>query len=149
MTWGKTKRGLTMEQQLFRKESIDRISSPEQLGDYLHVTAPAVWIVLLAVLLLMASLLAWSAVTAVESYTAGTAEVRGGVLTLTFDDGEKAENIEVGMSIKIGEYSTPVLSVGQDGDGKVFAVAETNLTDGAYEAKVGYRSTRIIEMLFN
>ena len=138
-----------MSQPLFSRKSIDRISSPEQLGDYLHVTAPSIWIVLLAVLLLLASLLVWSAVTAVESYAAGTAEVQSGVLTLTFDDGEKAENVEVGMNVKIGEYQTPVLSVGQDGVGNVFAVAETNLTDGAYEAKVGYRSTRIIQMLFN
>ena len=138
-----------MSQPLFSRKSIDRISSPEQLGDYLHVTTPSIWIVLIAVLLLLGSLLIWSAVTAVESYAAGTAEVQGGVLTLTFDDGEKAENVEVGMNVKIGEYQTPVLSVGQDGDGKVFAVAETNLTDGAYEAKVGYRSTRIIQMLFN
>ena len=138
-----------MEQPLFRKENIDRISSPEQLGDYLHVTAPAVWIVLLAVLLLVSSLLAWSAVTAVESYAVGTAEVRDGVLTLTFDEAQKAENVEVGMNVKIGEYSSPVLSVGQDETGNVFAVAETNLTDGVYDAKVGYRSTRVIEMLFN
>ena len=138
-----------MEQPLFRKESINRISSPEQLGDYLHVTTPSIWIVLLAVLLLLGSLLAWSVVTAVESYAAGTAEVQSGVLTLTFHDGEKAENVEVGMNVKIGEYYTPVLSVGQDLDGNVFAVAETNLTDGAYEAKVGYRSTRIMQMLFN
>ena len=138
-----------MEQPLFRKENIDRISSPEQLGDYLHVTAPAVWIVLLAVLLLVSSLLGWSAVTAVESYAVGTAEVRDGVLTLTFDEAQKAENVEVGMNVKIGEYSSPVLSVGQDEAGNVFAVAETNLTDGVYDAKVGYRSTRVIEMLFN
>ena len=86
---------------VFNQKSIDRISSPEQLGDYLHVTTPSIWIVLIAVLLLLGSLLAWSAVTAVESYAAGTAEVQSGVLTLTFDDGEKAENIEVGMNVKI------------------------------------------------
>ena len=134
---------------VFNQKSIDRISSPEQLGDYLHVTAPAVWIVLLAVLLLLTSLLAWSAVTAVESYAVGTAEVQGGVLTLTFDEAQKAENVEVGMNVTIGEYAVPVLSVGQDEDGTIFAVAETNLTDGVYDARVGYRSTRIIEMLFH
>ena len=134
---------------LFRKESLDRISSPEQLGDYLHVTKPAVWIVLIAVLLLLGSLVIWSAVTSVESYAVGTAEVQDGVLTLTFEDAKKAENVEVGMNIRIGEYSTPVVSVGQDEAGNRFAVAESNLTDGVYEAWVGYRSTRILEMLFN
>lgn len=138
-----------MKPALFRKESMDRISSPEQLGEYLHVTKPAVWVVLIAVLLLVGSLVVWSTVTSVESCAVGTAEAHNGVLTLTFEDTKKAENVEVGMNIQIGEYSTSVLSVGLDEDGNRFAVAETNLTDGIYKARVGYRSMRILEMLFN
>ena len=138
-----------MEQPLFRKESVERVSSPEQLSDYLHVTSPAIWVVLAAVILLLASLFVWSSVTAVESYATGRAEVRGGVLTLTFDDAEKAGNVEVGMNVKVGDMVTPVLSVGTDGDGRLLAVADSNLPDGTYDARVGYRSTQIIDMLFN
>ena len=73
---------------LFRKESLERISSPEVLSDYLKVTQPAVWVVLIAVILLLGGLLAWSSVSSVESYAAGTAELKNGVLTLSFDDNE-------------------------------------------------------------
>ena len=38
---------------LFRKESMDRIQSPEQLNDYLRVTNPAMWVVLAAVIILL------------------------------------------------------------------------------------------------
>lgn len=138
-----------MEQPLFRKESIERVSSPEQLSDYLHVTSPAIWVVLAAVILLLASLFVWSGVTAVESYATGTAEVRGGVLTLTFDDALRAGNVEVGMNVRVGDLVTPVRSVGTDGDGRLLAVADANLPDGSYEARVGYRSTQIIDILFN
>ncbi len=138
-----------MGKPIFNQKSIDRISSPEQLGDFLQVTTPAIWSVLAAVLLLLGSLLVWSSVTTVESYAAGTAEVRDSVLTLTFDDPKRAENVQVGMNVKTGDYETPVLSVGQNGDGTLFAVAKADLPDGTYEAKVGYRSTQIIEMLFN
>ncbi|MBQ7144379.1 MAG: hypothetical protein IJR65_04415 [Oscillospiraceae bacterium] len=138
-----------MEKQLFRKESIERVSSPEQLSDYLRVTSPTVWVVLAAVILLLASLFVWSSVTAVESYAAGDAEVRGGVLTLTFDDAEKAANVEIGMNVSVGDLVTPVLTLGRDDDGRLLAVAEVGLPDGSYEARVGYRSTKIIEMLFN
>ncbi len=31
------------EQSLFRKETMDRISSPEDLTDYLKVTNPGIW----------------------------------------------------------------------------------------------------------
>ena len=108
-----------MEQPLFRKESMERVSSPEVLRDYLHVTSPAIWVVLAAVILLLASLFIWSSVTAVESYAAGDAEVRGGVLTLRFDDVEKASHVEVGMNVKVGDLTTPVLSVGSDENRKV------------------------------
>ena len=138
-----------MEQPLFRKESLKRVSSPEELNEYLHVTSPAFRIVLFAAILLLASLLIWSSVTAVESYAAGKAEVQDGVLTLTFDDAEKAENIEVGMNVMVGDTVTPVMSIGQDSDGRAFAVAETKLPDGSYEARVGYKSTQIIKLLFN
>lgn len=138
-----------MEQPIFRQKSMERVSSPEQLSDYLHVTAPSVWIVLAAVMLALAGLLVWSSVTAVESYAAGTAQVENGVLTLTFDDGEKAANVEVGMNVRVGETLLPVLSVGQGESGSSFAVAQTSLPDGLYEARVGYSQTRIIELLFN
>ena len=45
---------------LFRKKSLDRVSSPEQLNDYIRVTTPSVWLVLLALVLLLAGLIVWS-----------------------------------------------------------------------------------------
>ena len=138
-----------MEQPLFKKEDLKRVSSPEQLNDYLHVTTPVTWIVLAAVVLILASLFIWSSVTAVESYAAGEAEVRGGVLTLHFDDADKAARVEVGMNVKVGERLVPVISVGSDDDGNAIAVADTDLPDGRYQAGVGYKRTQIIDMLFN
>ncbi len=44
---------------IFRKKSIDRISDPEQLYDYIHVTTPPVWVALLACILLLAGVAAW------------------------------------------------------------------------------------------
>ena len=38
-----------MAKGLFREKSLNYISSPEQLNDYLKVTKPAVWIVLIAI----------------------------------------------------------------------------------------------------
>jgi len=138
-----------MDQPLFRKESMERVSSPEQLNDYLHVTTPAIWVVLAAVILFLAGLFIWSSVTAVESYAAGEAVVHDGVLTLRFDDAERSSFIEVGMNAKVGDLVTPVLSVGSDEDGKPIAIAKADLPDGSYKASVGYRSTQIIDMLFN
>ena len=45
---------------LFRKKSMEKISSPEELNDYIRVTTPSVWLVLLATVILLLGMLAWS-----------------------------------------------------------------------------------------
>lgn len=45
---------------IFREKSLDRVSSPESLNDYIRVTSPSVWITLLALALLLAGMLTWS-----------------------------------------------------------------------------------------
>ena len=51
---------------IFRKKSMDRVSSPEALNDYIRVTTPSVWIVLIALVLLLAGMLIWSIFGTVE-----------------------------------------------------------------------------------
>lgn len=40
---------------IFREKIMERVSSPEQLGDYIRVTSPGMWMVMGAVVLLLAS----------------------------------------------------------------------------------------------
>ena len=50
-----------MEKKLiFREKSIERVTSPEKLNDYIKVTTPSVWLVLLATLILIAGTLVWA-----------------------------------------------------------------------------------------
>ncbi len=51
---------------IFREKSIERVSSPEALNDYIRVTTPSVWIVLAATVLLLVGMLAWSIFGTVE-----------------------------------------------------------------------------------
>jgi len=55
-----------MDNSIFRKKSLERISSPESLNDCLHVTSPAVWLILTAVILLLAGMLIWSSVASID-----------------------------------------------------------------------------------
>ncbi len=55
---------------LFRKKSLDRVSSPEELNDYIRVTTPSVWLILIATIILLAGVLAWSVFGTVESENA-------------------------------------------------------------------------------
>ena len=48
-----------MDNQIFRKKNIERVSSPEQLNDYVRVSNPGVWMVLTAVIVLLFGICAW------------------------------------------------------------------------------------------
>ena len=44
---------------IFRQKSIDKVSSPEKLDDYIRVTKPSVWITLAAVGVLLVGTIVW------------------------------------------------------------------------------------------
>ena len=129
--------------------SIGRMSSPEQLNDYLKVTNPKIWLLLVAVALLLVGLLLWSNFTTVESYATGVARADGGELIVTFDDAEKAGKVQSGMEMEIGDVETEILTVGTDTDGRIVASAQANIPDGTYDVRVGYSTMQVISMLLN
>ena len=138
-----------MDQKLYREKSLDRISSPEQLNDYLHVTSPSVWIVLTAVIVLLAGVLIWSSVASINSYVEGSSEVKQGVMTIRFTDQTTARGVETGMTVSAGGTETPIISVGRDGNGLVIATAQTALPDGYYPVRVCYKREQVLSLLFN
>ena len=138
-----------MDNTIFRKKSLDRISSPESLGDYLHVTNPSVWMILAAVIVLLVGMLVWASTANIDSYAYGTAQVENGNMRISFDDQQIAGNVESGLTVIVGETQSTVTGVGTDEAGKTFASASTTLSDGSYPAKVLLRQTQVIRLLFN
>ena len=138
-----------MDQKLYREKSLDRISSPEQLNDYLHVTNASVWVILAAVVILLIGMLIWSSVTTIESYAEGTGDVNGGVMTIRFDNEQFAKNVEKGMPVTAGDTKTVIQSIGKDADGLLLATADTTLSDGFYPVRVTYKQKQILSLLFN
>lgn len=55
-----------MENSIFREKSIDRISSPEELDDYMKVTSPALWMIFATIILILIAVLVWSVTGRIE-----------------------------------------------------------------------------------
>ena len=67
---------------IFRQKSIDKVSSPEKLDDYIRVTTPSVWVTLLAIVLLLVGAIIWGIFGEIEVHNAdGTSET---VAPITF-----------------------------------------------------------------
>lgn len=48
-----------MSSSLFRQHSLDRISSPDQLDDYIKVSNPSIWMVLAALFIILGAVFVW------------------------------------------------------------------------------------------
>ena len=56
-----------MGKEIFRKKSLDRISSPESLDEYLKVASPSVWLILVAVIVMLVGVCFWGIFGSMES----------------------------------------------------------------------------------
>ena len=91
-----------MARSLFRKASLDRISDPEQLNDYIRVTNPGVWMILCAVILLLTGVCVWSVFGRLDT-TVTAAAVTGEQQTVCYVKESDAKCLEPGMQVRIGE----------------------------------------------
>lgn len=101
------------KESIFRKESIDRINSPDKLDDYLRVTRPGIYLLLIGVILLLASLLVWANFGTLPSVVETNGIAENGTITCFVSDRDSA-NIKVGQNVIITGYP----------DGEITSVSE-------------------------
>ena len=121
------------KKQIFRQQALDRIASPEQLNDYLHVTNVGVWALLTIVILLLTAFFAWASLGKLETIASARATVRDGTAQITV-----VENAEIvsGMTVRMGNAEFRVSDVGKDERGFTVAYAPVNLPEGNYDAEI-------------
>lgn len=81
---------------IFRQESLDKSLSPDVLNKYIKSATPKIWLMLVAVILVLAGVIVWANV--------GYVEVKYDVV-LTVDGGEYAAQVEKDTFDKIKEES--------------------------------------------
>ena len=114
---------------LFRQKSLDRISSPEQLGDYLRVANPSIWALLAAVV-------------------SGVALVENGQAQVMASD-TAGSSIETGMTVRFGSDAYRITYVEEDEYGRTAAFVPVTQPDGRYDVHIVVESIHPIQFLFN
>ena len=132
------------DESVFRKKTLDRISSPEQLTDYLRVSNPGIWVVLVAVILLLAGIFVWSAVGTLET-TADASVIVQEQKTEIITSG--SESLSVGMTVRAADQEFLIESVETDAYGRMIGITKAELPDGTYEGKVVIEKIQPIEFL--
>jgi hypothetical protein len=146
-----------MDNNLFRKKSLERLSSPDQLNDYIRVTNPTVWLILAAISLVFALLALWMAFGEVRVSTSciviaheGTSEVyvpSGDASRLKKGLSVEMVNVEIGTITSVPDRPTQITSsfdsnakaIGNMSTGDFYYVCTTDAafdTDGIYQVQV-------------
>jgi len=131
---------------VFRKETLERISSPEQLTDYLRITNPGVWVILTAVILLLAGLFAWSMI--------GTLETTASVKVIVANDNAQivpvdAAIITEGMIFRVNSEEYTVALADNDDLGRYYGLASVDLPDGIYDGTIVVDQVHPIDFLLS
>ena len=91
-----------MGKQIFREKNMERISSPEQLNEYIRVASPAVWMVLSAILVLFAGACVWGFLGHLDTKVSGVFVSQDEKMYVYLQE-EDAKKVQPGMPVFVGE----------------------------------------------
>lgn len=134
-----------------------RISSPEELHDYMHVTGPGLWIMLTVIIGLMAALIIFASTVKLENLMDVSLEVihdgADGEPAALFCSltGDRKNQVQAGMKVRVAGREGTITTVLED-DEEVMAVAtldeaDVDLKDGTYDAVIVLESTSPVSFL--
>lgn len=101
-----------METKIFRDKSMEKISDPEQLDDYIKVTHPAGFLFLGAVFLLIVSVMIWAALGTLDVTVDARAFARDGTIFCYLTE-EEAAQVEKDMPVTVGTAKGSVQAVSE------------------------------------
>ena len=156
-----------MESGLFRRKSLEKITSQEEMHDYLRITSPRLWMILGAVLLLLAGFAAYGATATMESTMPiqVKADESFAMLPEYQKEGNEqislvssrlpasaADTVSSGMRVRVGEYEGTVSFVAEDEDAISLLIEMDDgyipLSNGTYDAVLVLESTAPISLLW-
>ena len=87
----------------FRKQAVDRISSPEELDRLVRVTRPGTWIALIGLVLVLVAVLLWAVLSSVTTTVSGVGFVlpEGGLIEASAPEAGIIERIEVRAGARV------------------------------------------------
>lgn len=99
-----------MNNDLFRKKNMDRVSSPEQLNDRIRVTGFGVWLLLSGILLVLAGIVVWGIFGRLDTTLPVSAITQQGQ-TVCYVKEQSISQIQVGMAVDAESGNTTVASI--------------------------------------
>ena len=153
---------------LFRQKSLERISSPEQLSSYIRVSTPSVWLLLTAIVILLAGVCVWDVFGHMDTTLPAAAVSQDGSVTAWVREAD-VEKIHAGSAVSIGSAEGTVQSVDaepvrvdetftdymrhvgslRDGEWVFAVVLDVDCPDGVHAAQIVIDSVHPMSFVLN
>ena len=139
-----------MSEEIFRKKSLDKVKSPENLDDYIQVSNPGVWLLLLSVIVLLAGACVWGIFGHIDSTAETSVRVENGTIVCYVAD-EDISSVQEGMTVKLSGFEAVIMEIGQQEDMGYVCVLKSAQTipDGFYEGKIVTKSIKPLSFILN
>lgn len=154
--------------EIFRKEAVERVSSPEKLNEYIHVTSPSIWMALIGIIFVLVGAIVWAVFGNIYTTVNGAGVVKDKNLVVYVKVADRA-SVDVGMGITVNGQKTTVREVSAEpvrvseevgeyvleatgispGEWTYEIKADTDLPDGIYEAAIEVESIHPITFVTN
>ena len=131
-----------MSDNIFREKSLKKISSPDDLNEYVRVANPSVWVILVSVIILLLGFIAWGYFGRIDSVVDSFTKVdNNGAYTYISED--KIGDLNEDSFIMIGDDRYEIIEVSDypvqienNIDATHLHLANLNAGDWAYEIKI-------------
>lgn len=153
-----------MSKPLFREKNLKKVNSPESLNDYVRVSNPGVWLLLAAVIALLAGAFVWGYFGRMES-TVKAAVIVTDEKTMCFVRRDDIQILRAGMTVRVKTADGTVEGTISELAGTDHLYAESDIMElsnmvyaalldlklpaGNYEATVVTESVSPLSFLFN
>ena len=134
-----------MNNSLFREKSIQKVQSPDNLNEYIRVSNPGIWILLVSIVFLLLGLCIWGCFGQLRTVISVEATCENGVVSCLLPD-DNAAGVQPGMTAELGGRTGTVTQVSGN---ECIIEPEEPLADGVYTAEILVETIHPISFLLN
>lgn len=107
---------------------MDKISSPEQLHDYVKVANPGIWMAISAIVILLAGVVVWGFIGKIDTTMASAIVTDGGNSVMYIGESD-VEKLEIGMKVRSENKEYSITAIAEEP-----IKVDSSLTDYAIHA---------------
>lgn len=139
-----------MSENIFRKKSLDKIKSPENLEDYIRVSNPGVWLLLVSIIVLLLGACVWGIFGRINSTVETNVRVGDGKVICNIS-AEDITSVQVGMTVVFDGCEAEITGIDFNNDSGYICEIDLNQTvpDGIYNGKIVTESISPFSLILN